>query len=238
MTTAPGPTLVLWDIDHTLVSIPGVSHRIYADVFLRITGQPLREVADMAGRTERRIVLDTLDMHGLTGTEEICELFFTALSVAAETHRDEMAAHGRALPGAADTLRVLAEAGTLQSVVTGNVPAMARAKLEVFGLGTDLDLTIGGYGPDGYERAPLIHAAMDRAGRKHRRQFAPEQVVVVGDTPHDVAAALEVGVRAVGVATGRSSVELLEAAGADAVLPDLGDLASVRRAVLPRRGPT
>ena len=50
------PLLVLWDIDHTLVSICGVGREIYTRVFEQVTGQPLVHLADMAGRTEQAIL--------------------------------------------------------------------------------------------------------------------------------------------------------------------------------------
>jgi phosphoglycolate phosphatase-like HAD superfamily hydrolase len=57
--------------------------------------------------------------------------------------------------------------------------------------------------------------------------------VVIGDTPHDIQGAHDNGVRAVGVATGASNVAELQAAGADAVLPDLSDLGALRTAIFP-----
>jgi len=62
--------------------------------------------------------------------------------------------------------------------------------------------------------------------------FDPTEIVLVGDTPLDVAAALEGGARAVGVATGPYDTDELRHAGADAVLEDLSDLERVLEAVL------
>ncbi|NUT94124.1 MAG: HAD family hydrolase, partial [Saccharothrix sp.] len=56
----------------------------------------------------------------------------------------------------------------------------------------------------------------------------------IGDTPHDVDAALHHGALAIGVATGRSSVEELEDAGAHVVLKDLSDTEAVLSAILRR----
>ncbi|MCA1603506.1 MAG: HAD hydrolase-like protein, partial [Acidobacteria bacterium] len=94
-----------------------------------------------------------------------------------------------------------------------------------------LDLDVGGYGADGDTRPPLIRQAWQRAQRKYSRTFHPELVVVIGDTPLDVAAAHEVGVRAVGVATGSSTVDELTTPNADAVLPDLTDTSAIVQAV-------
>jgi phosphoglycolate phosphatase-like HAD superfamily hydrolase len=58
--------------------------------------------------------------------------------------------------------------------------------------------------------------------------------VLVGDTPLDVAAGREGGARVVAVATGHYDEDTLRAAGADVVLPGLGD---TRRAVEAILGP-
>jgi phosphoglycolate phosphatase-like HAD superfamily hydrolase len=63
------PTLILWDIDRTLVTTGEVSREIYERAFEEIVGQPLRELADMAGRTEQAVLVDTLSLHGVTNPE-------------------------------------------------------------------------------------------------------------------------------------------------------------------------
>jgi phosphoglycolate phosphatase len=145
---------------------------------------------------------------------------------------------GRCLPGAREAVEALARDGALQSVVTGNIPAVARMKLEAFGLAGLLDCEVGGYGDDGVDRAVLVRLARERAEREYGVVLDPGRVVVVGDTPHDVRGALDCGAVAVGVASGASGVAELAAAGADAVLADLTDLDALRAAVLGRVTPT
>ncbi|MFW6202256.1 MAG: HAD family hydrolase, partial [Gemmatimonadota bacterium] len=55
------------------------------------------------------------------------------------------------------------------------------------------------------------------------RRFEGPEIVVIGDTPHDVTCGRKLGVRSVAVATGRYGDRSLAAAGADVVLPDLSD---------------
>jgi phosphoglycolate phosphatase-like HAD superfamily hydrolase len=55
--------------------------------------------------------------------------------------------------------------------------------------------------------------------------------VVIGDTVHDVIAALANDARAIGVATGATSMAELQNAGAHAVLPDLSNVDAVVHAV-------
>jgi phosphoglycolate phosphatase-like HAD superfamily hydrolase len=225
------PTLVLWDIDHTLLTISGVSRKIYETAFRRITGQAMRELADMTGSTERAILLETLARHGLEGSDAFCERFFAALAIATQELRPEMIRHGHALPGAQAALRGLAADHVVQSVVTGNIKAIALIKLEAFGLADGIDFEVGGYGDDDGERAPLVRLAIERTTTKYGYRFTPDHIFVIGDTPFDMQAAHIVGVRGIGVATGSSTTTDLAEARADTVLPDLTDLAALRAAV-------
>ncbi len=115
------PVLVLWDIDQTLISTRGLSRRIYETAFRRVTGVPLRYLVDMAGRTERAILRETLTLHGLTVPDDKLPEYFQAIAAAAEALRAEMRQVGHALPGAADAISALAAAGAVQTVVTGNL---------------------------------------------------------------------------------------------------------------------
>lgn len=232
MSTSPHQAaLILWDVDHTLVTVGEISREIYKFAFEEVTGQPLREVANMTGRTERAILTETLALHGISDPESQLDDFYAALARAADKLRERMRITGRRLPGAAEAITVLARHTVVQSVVTGNLKPIALTKLEVFELTERLDFEVGGYGADGDTRPPLIRQAWQRAQRKYDRMFAPDRVVVIGDTPLDVAAAREVGVRAVAVATGESTTDELTAAHANAVLRDLTDTAAVIRAV-------
>jgi phosphoglycolate phosphatase-like HAD superfamily hydrolase len=109
-----------------------------------------------------------------------------------------------------------------QTVVTGNIPAVARAKVAAFDLDRYLDFEIGGYGTDDQVRATLVRLSRERSEAKHGRVFT--EVLVIGDTPHDIEGALANGVTAIGVATGYSSAADLRAAGAHAVLDSLDDV--------------
>lgn len=237
-TNSHQPTLILWDIDHTLVTIGPVSREIYANAFEEVVGQPLRELANMTGRTERAILAETLTLHGISNPESTFDDLYAALTRAADKLRERMRTAGRRLPGAVEAIAALARQTVVQSVVTGNLKAIAITKLEVFELAEHLDFEVGGYGSEGDTRPPLIRRAWQRAQEKYGHSFEADRVVVIGDTPLDVSAAHEVGIRAVGVASGDSTVDELAAAHANAVLPDLTDTAAVIRAVYGQLSPS
>jgi phosphoglycolate phosphatase len=205
----------------------------YRAVFRDLFGRDPDEVASMAGRTERAIILDTLAMAGISDPARHVDEFVAELARRAPDLRATFAARGHALPGAAAALAAVAALGpaVVQSVLTGNVPAIAEAKLAAFGLDTYLDLDVGAYGDHHEVRAELVHLARSRAEAAYRGDFSGRATVLVGDTPLDVAAALATGGRAVGVATGGSTAAELAACGADAVLPDLTDTPAVVAAI-------
>lgn len=227
--------LVLWDVDFTLVDTRGVGTALYRLAFAELFGRELPQTVtkvNMGGRTDRAIALDVLALAGVPDPPGEVLRFEAALTRLAPSVAEMVLDAGRALPGAKSAIASLAQAGARQSLLTGNVKAMAAIKLTPFGLTEHLDLDIGAYGDESAVRADLVHLARDRAKQAYGTDFSGEATVLVGDTPLDVEAALVAGARAVGVATGHPTFESLEAAGAHAVLPDLADTDQVLAAVL------
>ena len=100
--------LVLWDIDFTLVNAGGVGTRLYRMVFRDMFGTELPSAADMAGRTDRAIVLDTLARAGIPEPRKHLDQFLAKLAALAPTGHELAVQHSRALPGAAAALDALA----------------------------------------------------------------------------------------------------------------------------------
>lgn len=239
-----GDVLVLWDVDGTLLNAGSVGGDLFEMVFWQLFGRSLEAFAPMAGRTDRAIILETLEMAGISEPRQYVDPFIAGLRAHAPMVRETIAVRGRALPGAAAALAALTSSGApgrvRQSVLTGNIRTVAEVKLSALGLRDGLDLCIGAYGDDHEVRAELVQVARRRAAAVHGRlpaDFDGASTVLIGDTPLDVEAALATGARAVAVATGRYSAAELSAAGADAVLPDLTDTGTVLRAILSRETP-
>lgn len=222
---------MLWDIDLTLVDYSGIGRRWYEEALAEVAGVPLRRLPSFPGRTERSLAREFLTAHDVEHTDERVERFFTALTAQAEQDRESLPRLGRALAGASE---ILAELSTrehvVQSLVTGNLPVLANYKLAAFDLHHHIDFEIGGYGSLSEHRHDLVEAAITQAKTKHDTDFA--SVVVIGDTPHDVAAGLHHGTTTVGVATGRYTVDELTESGAHIALTDLSDTDAVAKALL------
>jgi phosphoglycolate phosphatase-like HAD superfamily hydrolase len=226
-----GELLVLWDVDYTLLSAGGLGNSLYEAVFKDLFGRDLTAIAPKAGRTDRAILLDTLALAGVDSPAAYVDDFMVLLGRRAAALDGSARAYVRALPGAAAALAALAAAGARQSVLTGNVRPLAAVKLAAAGLGEHLDLDIGAYGDVHEVRAELVPVARRAARAAYGTDFGGRSTVLIGDTPLDVAAALDTGARAVGVATGSFASAELVAAGAHVVLPDLTDTSLVLAAV-------
>jgi phosphoglycolate phosphatase len=229
-----GKLLVLWDVDYTLLSAVGLGNRLYRAVFQEMFGCELTVVAPKAGRTDRAILLETLALAGVDSPGAYVDDFLVALARRAAALDGSVPAEVRALPGASAAIAALAAAGVRQSVLTGNIRPLAAAKLAAAGLGEHLYLDVGAYGDVHEVRAELVPVARRAARAAYGTDFGGRSTVLIGDTPLDVAAALDTGARAVGVATGSFPAADLVAAGAHTVLPDLTDTSLVLAAVTAR----
>ncbi|MEV0068855.1 MULTISPECIES: HAD hydrolase-like protein [unclassified Amycolatopsis] len=215
-------TLVLWDVDHTLIETRGVGRAIYDRAFPAVTGRPLAKLAKIAGRTELDIMAESLRINDIEPTADKVGRLADALVQEYEDARDELRTTGRALPDAEETLaRLAGDPAVYQAVLSGNLRAVARIKLEVFGLDKYLDLEASAFGDDHADRSMLVTIAQQRAEQRTGTRFANPDTVLVGDTSNDVKAALTAGVVIIAVATGKTPEEELRAAGATHVIPNL-----------------
>jgi len=228
--------LVLWDVDYTLVDTSGVGRHLYQAAFAELYGRDLPDraaQANMAGRTDRAIVLEVLALAGVPNPRAEVRKFEAALGRLAPSAASMVAESGRAMPGAAAALDALgAEPGVVQSLLTGNVRPVAEVKLAPLGLMSHLDPDVGAYGNEHEIRAELVRLARHRAAVAYDADFGGDRTVLVGDTPLDIEAALATGARAVGVATGQFTLAELLATNPHAALQDLSDTAKLIQAVL------
>lgn len=221
------PTALLFDIDGTLVDTNGAGRRALRDAFAREFD--LDDVAaktasvHFAGSTDRRIFdeLATALGVGKAYRERRAE-FDRAYVRALRARMARSDPRRRALPGVVGLLEELSRReDTHLGLLTGNMRAGARIKLEPFGL--NRFFATGGFGAESDDRRDIARAAELSVSRHAGVSFEPSRVVVIGDTPQDVDCARAHGFRAVAVRTGWASREALVASAPDALLADLSD---------------
>ncbi len=211
------PRAVLFDIDGTLITTGGAGGRAWARAFQRLFGRE----ADITRFSEVGMTDPDVARQTFTGTmgrdstdDELAQLIMGYLRhLPGEVHGSE---GYRIFDGVEDMLRGLADSGAVLGLVTGNIEGAARIKMERSHL--NRYFAFGGYGTDSRDRAQLTRAAIDRAEMLHGHDIDPASIMVVGDTPRDIAAAKAVGAVSVCVATGEYTVAELRDAGANHVL--------------------
>lgn len=226
------PSLVLWDIDHTLIETRGTGGQFAKAAFHAVTGVIPERMAVATGKTEPMILAETLHAHGIAPTEDHQRQYAVALPEQYRLHANVLRQAGRALPGAGKAITALSRLeGINQTVLTGNYRAVAMIKLATFHLDSFLDLEVGAYADDSADRTSLVRIAQHRSGDKYASEFTRRNTIVIGDTTQDVTAALRGGAGVIAVASGKESSEDLRAAGAPVVLDSLQDTEDVLRAI-------
>jgi phosphoglycolate phosphatase len=225
--------LVLFDIDGTLLWPNGAGalamRRALTEVYA--TTGSLDQIS-MAGMTDRAIIHQALIGDGFSPTEILdrWEAFTSAMARhVASTVKEcpiEACPGVRALLGALD-----ARKDVLLGLVTGNLEITAPIKLLAVGIDPGL-FRVGGYGSDDSSRDKLPAIAARRALALTGKRYQGQAIVVVGDTPADVACGRAVGARTVAVATGVVPMETLLSSNPDVLLADFSDLAQTLEAIL------
>lgn len=215
--------LILWDVDGTLLSTDGIASAAMRESILEVVG-PTAPMArtSYAGKTDWQIIRESLPSMPPEEVGERLHEFAAAYVARLSRQRDALVARSQVFPGVAAALEALADQAR-QVPLTGNIAAVARLKLECVGLLGLLDVEAGAYGDDHHHRPELVPVAARRAQARYGRAFAGRQIVVVGDTPHDIACGKAHGARTVAVATGPFPLDELMSHGPDAALPDLVD---------------
>ena len=224
--------LALFDIDCTLIDAHGAGSRaILAAVADTYGVSGGLDGYSFPGRTDPAIVADLATRWGVP-PEVAVRRVPEALARYVQLLGEE-AASGEieVLPGVRELVAVLAgEPRVLLGLLTGNVEHGARLKLAPTGLLESFP--IGAYGSDSARRPDLPPVAVARAEALTGRRFRGKQIAVIGDTPADIECGASLGVKTIGVATGRHTPDDLAAHAPDHVFADLSDWRTAAAAIL------
>ena len=221
--------ILLWDIDGTLM------RTTHPGSFKDYTIPMLEEVFGTAGRlpemkvsgmTDLQIVGEALKHEGFTHehirerVHELRESYMKAMHKFTGNGEEVF----ELLPGVREVLQAVHEHPRYRSaLLTGNIEPMAYLKMELVGLERYFTLP-GAFGDESHNRRDLPARAAERIRKHLQMDLAPEQFIVIGDTPNDIDCARHFGARAVAVGTGRFySTEEILACEPDALLADLVD---------------
>lgn len=230
-------TVVLFDIDGTILSTAGAGRRAVHRALEEVFGAPVTDGHEFDGKTDPQIVRELMELADVP-FDEIGARLPHALARYVEELHVELGDAGdgghadKIYPGISALLDELdARDDVMLGLLTGNVRGGAMAKLRAVGL-DPARFKVGAFGSDHAERPELPAIARQRAEVLLGRPVSGRDVVVIGDTPADMGCGWKIGARAIGVATGRYTVEQLQACNASAVFTDLSETEAVVRAIL------
>ena len=219
--SARRPTVLLFDVDGTLVTTGGSGRKAMERAFEVLHGR-----ADacrsfrLDGMTDRLIARQGLRALGLGDSEaDIDALLETYLRVLPGEVEKVDAARYRLHRGMAEALDAAERAGCALGLGTGNLRRGAEVKLTRVGVWHRF--SFGGFGDDAEDRAALIRRGAERGAQALGVRLEEARVVVVGDTPKDVAAAQALGAESLGVGTAAWTAAQLLEAGATFAFEDL-----------------
>jgi phosphoglycolate phosphatase len=229
------PTVVLFDIDGTLLLTGGCGRRAFEHAFDQITGQRgALNGFSFGGLTDHAIARMGLAAigraHDALVVNQLLDTYLEALE------RELLAPPNFVvLPGVRGAIEpLLGRQDVAVGLGTGNVRRGAQAKLAHAGLWQLF--SFGGFGCDHEDRAELLRAGAERGAEQLGRRISACRIVVVGDTVRDVAAAHAIGATCVAVCTGSDKAEALTRAGADRIFENLAQT-GLTEALLSSRPP-
>jgi phosphoglycolate phosphatase len=212
--------IFLFDIDGTLLASGGAGKLALETAFTEDFGLELRVQVPYSGRTDRAIVRELFEAHGVAQTPANLERLLAGYMQRLPGCLERL--KGRVLPGIADLLVYLQlQEQVAVGLLTGNVRAGAKVKLGHFGLFEHF--SFGGFGDHHFDRDDVAREALAAVHAHVHPRASPDRIWVIGDTPLDVRCARAIGANAVAVATGLHTCDELAAAAPDLVLKDLAD---------------
>jgi len=226
--------LVLFDIDGTMLRSGGVGRVSMEAALMEVFGAPGSPDYHYDGKTDKQIARELMRLEGFT-IQEIDAQMDAVIDAYLETLRRELTTGARTVhvfDGVRELLDELdREERVVVGLLTGNVEAGARVKLEAAGI----DITrfrANAFGSDHEHRPELPAVARQRACELLGAEINGNRMIVIGDTPADIKCGEAIGARAIGVATGRYTVEQLSQYEPYAVFATLADTEAVMQRIM------
>ncbi len=224
--------LILFDIDGTLIHGNRIGRAAMARALTDVFGHGgAVDAISFGGKTDWGLVHELMRAEGWSEAEVRARLphFYERMTAAGQELFTP--AHIRPCPGVLPLLAaVAARDDGVSALLTGNIRATAPIKLAAAGI-DPAQFRVGAYGSDSVNRVDLFGIALARTEEELGLRVAPHDVMIVGDTPGDIACARAGGGRVLAVATGPCSAATLRECRPDYLFSDLTDTDAVLRAL-------
>jgi len=179
----------------------------------------MEEIPPTSGKTDLVILRELLDLSGLAeqpiDDPDLVRAYIRHLEDSVQ--RDP----GRLAPGARELLETFAKRDNMYLALgTGNLESGAKTKLAYHNIAHFF--ATGGFGNDGTTRQEIIASGIEKCERRFGKTF--DRIIIIEDTPYDIACAHANNVYCIAVSTGSFTYDELKTENADYVLEDLTDV--------------
>lgn len=226
--------LVLFDIDGTLLNSEGLGRASMRRALGEIFGSPGNPVYRYDGKTDKQIVRDVMRLEGHSDEhidsrmDELIATYLEGLTEGVKSGNFNVRPH----EGVLEILDALEpRKDVVIGLLTGNVEAGARTKLKAAGINPDR-FRVNAFGSDHEHRPELPAVAQRRASENLGLEIVGGRMVVIGDTPADIACGRSLGAKSIGVASGHYTVEQLKEHDPYAVFASLKNTQQVLEAIV------
>jgi phosphoglycolate phosphatase-like HAD superfamily hydrolase len=224
--------LLLFDIDGTLLRTHGVGRRSIETALTQLSGQPITtDGIHFSGKTDPQILREILANNEVPA-EARAALIEQAMAAYVDIARRLLSPKRvTVMPGVDALLAHLAARNDVTlGLLTGNLEPTAYLKLEAASLAHHFPF--GAFGSDDADRYRLPPVAVERARQHTGHDFVGRDVVIIGDTEHDVRCGRGIGAFSVAVCTGRYDRAALARHDPDVLFDDLRDAETFFRLVV------
>jgi phosphoglycolate phosphatase len=225
--------IVLFDIDGTILRTDGAGRRAMERALTQAFGTAGEPRYRYDGKTDQQIVRELMREAGFDDATIDRRMGDVLITYVRELHEELRvgAARVRCYVGVVQLMDALeTRADRVIGLLTGNVEPGAFAKLAAVGI-AGARFRVNAFGSDHEERGALPAIALTRARAALAAELSGDRLVIIGDTPSDIACGRGVGARAIAVATGNYSVSDLSAHQPHAAFADLSDTTAVLQAI-------
>ncbi|KUL31035.1 HAD hydrolase-like protein [Chlorobium limicola] len=224
--------LVLFDIDGTLLRIGSINRQILIDALKEIFGtEGSAGYHDFSGKMDSSIIYEVLSDTDLEQHEVAAKFDAVKQSYIRRFRAETRASDITLMAGVRELLETLAQrTDLLLGILTGNFEASGRHKLKLPGI--DHYFSFGAFADDGFHRSDLPPVAIERAFRLTGKKFSGRDIVIIGDTVHDITCAKAVQAHSIAVATGNVALHELRKNHPDTLLENLSRTENVIHSIL------
>lgn len=215
--------LVLFDIDGTLIRSGGAGVKAFAKTFATEFNLPeaTRDVI-FAGRTDVSLVRQVFRENKIEETPANFARFFDHYPFWLDQYLHQL--DGGPCEGVLDYIAGLQrhESNPVLGLLTGNIRLGAELKLNRYQLWRHFKF--GAFADDHENRNCIAEVAHQRGNALFGRTLLGEEILVIGDTAHDVECGKSIGAKVLAVATGGVSLEILQSHQPTYAVKDLREI--------------